>query len=32
VGPRLQDVVTDERGDWATIRHWWIASEDRETR
>ena len=32
VGPRLQDVVTDKRGDWATIRHWWIVAQDRETR
>ncbi len=30
VGPRLQDVVMDTRGDWATIRNWWIASENRE--
>jgi hypothetical protein len=30
VGPRLQDAVTDTRGDWATIRNWWIAPEDRE--
>lgn len=30
VGPRLRDVVTDERGDWATIRQWWIATGDRE--
>jgi ABC-type transport system substrate-binding protein len=30
VGPRLRDVVTDTRGDWATIRQWWIAPEDRE--
>ena len=31
VGPRLQDVVMDTRGDWATIRRWWIAPEDRGT-
>jgi len=30
VGPRLQDVVMDTRGDWATIRNWWIVPEDRE--
>jgi len=30
VGRRLQDVRMDMRGDWATIRNWWIAPEDRE--
>lgn len=30
VGPRLKDVVTDTRGDWATIRQWWISPGDRE--
>ena len=29
VNERLRDVVMDERGDWATIRHWWIAPQDR---
>jgi len=31
VNKRLQDVVMDTRGDWATIRHWWIAPQDRRT-
>jgi peptide/nickel transport system substrate-binding protein len=31
VNERLQDVVMDPRGDWATIRQWWIAPQDRKT-
>ena len=30
VNKRIQDVVMDPRGDWATIRHWWIAPQDRK--
>ena len=29
---RIQDAVMDTRGDWATIRHWWIRPEDRTGR
>lgn len=29
VNVRLQDVRMDTRGDWATIRHWWIRPQDR---
>jgi len=31
VNERLRDVVMDTRGDWATIRHWWIAPQDRRS-
>jgi peptide/nickel transport system substrate-binding protein len=30
VGPRLRNVVTDTRGDWATIRRWWIEPGERK--
>lgn len=29
VSGRLRDVVMDARGEWANIREWWIAPEDR---
>jgi peptide/nickel transport system substrate-binding protein len=29
VADRLRDVVMDARGEWAGIRDWWIAPEDR---
>jgi peptide/nickel transport system substrate-binding protein len=29
VNTRIRDAVMDKRGDWASIRHWWIAPEDR---
>lgn len=32
VNKRLRDAHMDTRGDWATIRHWWIAPEDRNGR
>jgi len=31
VNKRLNDATMDIRGEWATIRHWWIAPEDRRT-
>jgi peptide/nickel transport system substrate-binding protein len=31
VNVRLRDVVMDTRGDWATIRHWWIEPQDRRS-
>ena len=31
VRDRLRDVVMDARGEWASIREWWIAPEDRRT-
>jgi peptide/nickel transport system substrate-binding protein len=31
VAERLRDVVMDARGEWANIREWWIATEDRRT-
>jgi peptide/nickel transport system substrate-binding protein len=31
VGPRLNAVKIDTRGDLATVRHWWIAPQDRRT-
>jgi peptide/nickel transport system substrate-binding protein len=32
VNRRLRGAVFDPRGEWATIREWWIAPEDRRTR
>ncbi|MBT8397434.1 MAG: hypothetical protein HKO65_11550, partial [Gemmatimonadetes bacterium] len=32
VNKRLRDARMDTRGDWATIRHWWIAPQDRDGR
>jgi len=32
VNRRIQDARMDTRGDWATIRHWWIAPQDRDGR
>jgi peptide/nickel transport system substrate-binding protein len=32
VNKRIQGATMDERGDWASIRHWWIAPEDRRVR
>ncbi len=31
VNERLREVVMDARGEWASIRGWWIAPEDRRT-
>ncbi len=31
VNGRLNDAAMDARGEWANIRHWWIAPEDRRT-
>jgi hypothetical protein len=31
VNRRVRDAVFDARGEWATLRHWWIAPEDRRT-
>jgi peptide/nickel transport system substrate-binding protein len=28
---RIQGAVMDTRGDWASIRHWWIDPQDRRT-
>jgi peptide/nickel transport system substrate-binding protein len=28
---RIQGAVMDKRGDWASIRHWWIDPQDRRT-
>ena len=32
VSKRLRQAEFDTRGDWATIRHWWIAPQDRQGR
>jgi peptide/nickel transport system substrate-binding protein len=32
VNRRIRDAVMDTRGDWASIRHWWIAPQDRDRR
>jgi peptide/nickel transport system substrate-binding protein len=32
VNKRLRQAEFDTRGDWATIRHWWIAPQDRRGR
>jgi peptide/nickel transport system substrate-binding protein len=32
VSKRLRDAEFDTRGDWATIRRWWVAPRDREGR
>jgi peptide/nickel transport system substrate-binding protein len=32
VRKRLRGAEFDTRGDWATIRHWWMAPQDREGR
>ena len=32
VNKRIRGVTMDKRGDWASIRRWWIAPEDRRVR